>query len=139
MTGVVAPQAAGVLVVRGHDTPGEVVLAVTRRGTTDRWGIPCGKVNPGESLGTAALREALEETGYRMELGPHILTMKSALDGRHDVTTFGGILGERVGKGEPGILVDYVPWETLFVGPFGSYNRALQKAFYALMYRAGGG
>ncbi|MCI4373083.1 MAG: NUDIX domain-containing protein [Thermoplasmata archaeon] len=39
----------------------------------DRWGFPKGHVDSGESLGQAALREVLEETGFRaVELGPEV-------------------------------------------------------------------
>jgi len=43
-------------------------VLVVRRSETERflprvWGVPCGKVDPGESLPDAALRELREETG----------------------------------------------------------------------------
>lgn len=43
-------------------------VLVVRRSRTERflpcvWGVPCGKVDPGESAGEAALRELREETG----------------------------------------------------------------------------
>lgn len=39
-------------------------LAVARRGTTDQWGLPGGKVDVGEDLIGAAVRELKEETGF---------------------------------------------------------------------------
>lgn len=69
----------GVLI---SDQPGRVLLE--RRRDCGLWGIPGGRVEPGESLRQAALREAREETGLQVTLthlvgvysGPadHILT-----------------------------------------------------------------
>ena len=35
----------------------------------DDWSLPKGKLEPGESFESCAVREVLEETGYRCELG----------------------------------------------------------------------
>lgn len=51
-------QAAGGLVVNEH----EEALLIFRRG---KWDLPKGKLDPGEELGTCALREVEEETGLR--------------------------------------------------------------------------
>jgi 8-oxo-dGTP pyrophosphatase MutT (NUDIX family) len=53
------PVAAAVIVEDGR------VLLILRRVTEGRlsWQFPAGKVEPGESAGRAAVREALEETG----------------------------------------------------------------------------
>ncbi|MFD7402115.1 NUDIX hydrolase [Streptomyces sp. NPDC059866] len=67
------------------DIPGEMRLAaavvvdkqgrvlLVRRSETERflprvWGVPCGKLEPGESAADGALRELKEETGLRGEI-----------------------------------------------------------------------
>jgi 8-oxo-dGTP diphosphatase len=43
-------------------------VAVVHRPTRADWSLPKGKLEPGESYETCALREVLEETGYRCRL-----------------------------------------------------------------------
>jgi 8-oxo-dGTP pyrophosphatase MutT (NUDIX family) len=56
--------AVGVIV---HDAEFGVLLLRRHRFITDTWGweIPAGRVDPGETLEEAAVREAIEETGWR--------------------------------------------------------------------------
>jgi 8-oxo-dGTP pyrophosphatase MutT (NUDIX family) len=69
---------AGVgVVVRG---PGEAVLLEKRR-DCGWWGLPGGKVEPGESLIDAAVREVFEETGLTVEV-THLIGVYSDPDGR---------------------------------------------------------
>lgn len=55
--------AAGTIVVRGD----EVLLMYRHRFITDTWGweIPAGRVDAGETPADAAVRETVEETGWR--------------------------------------------------------------------------
>ncbi|WP_432561491.1 NUDIX domain-containing protein [Kineococcus sp. SYSU DK003] len=54
--------AASVVVVQD----GKVLMH--RRRDTDRWSIPGGGMEPGESIKDTAIREAREETGYDVEV-----------------------------------------------------------------------
>ena len=60
--------AGGILLRRAGRTGLEV--ATVHRPGRDDWSLPKGKLEPGESLTDCALREVLEETGYRCLLGP---------------------------------------------------------------------
>lgn len=56
----------GVCVRDGH-------LLVVQRGrgvATGRWSLPGGRVEPGETLAAAVIRELREETGLDVEVGP---------------------------------------------------------------------
>ncbi len=54
-----------------HRPPGELLLLHQR--DEDRWCLPKGHVDPGESLGTAARRETQEETGIaKVELSEEL-------------------------------------------------------------------
>ncbi|OIJ27826.1 NUDIX hydrolase [Nocardioides luteus] len=59
--------AAGVVVFREHDDKPEVALI--HRPKYDDWSFPKGKVDPGETVPVAAIREVREETGLRVALG----------------------------------------------------------------------
>jgi 8-oxo-dGTP diphosphatase len=68
--GIPEIRAAGGIIHRdGAD--GTEVLVVHRPKYED-WSLPKGKVDPGETLEQAALREVEEETGVRAKLGRHV-------------------------------------------------------------------
>ncbi len=54
----------------GMDPPLEVALVHRQR--YDDWSLPKGKLEPGESVPAAAVREVAEETGYRSRLGARL-------------------------------------------------------------------
>ncbi|MFC5290826.1 NUDIX domain-containing protein [Actinokineospora guangxiensis] len=47
-------------------------VAVAHRPRYDDWSLPKGKLDPGETVYSAAVREVLEETGYTAVLGRHL-------------------------------------------------------------------
>src|SRR5437868_12667488 len=65
------------VVIRG---PGETILLEKRR-DCGWWGLPGGKVEPGESLVDAAVREVREETGLAVEV-THLIGVYSEPCGR---------------------------------------------------------
>lgn len=60
-------QAAGAVVTRKG---GDVLLV--HRPRYDDWSFPKGKLNRGEAMTAAAVREVLEETGLQIRLGPRL-------------------------------------------------------------------
>ena len=74
-------EAAGGVVVRvGSDGSTEVL--VVRRERYEDWSLPKGKVDQGERARDAALREVLEETGLRCELGERLPSVRYEVGGR---------------------------------------------------------
>lgn len=62
--------AAGAVLWRpGPDGPNQPEVAVVHRPRYDDWSLPKGKLDPGETLPVAAVREVAEETGFQAELG----------------------------------------------------------------------
>ena len=58
-------------------------LALVHRPRYDDWSLPKGKLDPGESLAAAAVRELQEETGVAARLGPWLRDVRYAVaDGR---------------------------------------------------------
>ena len=61
-------EAAGGVVTRTNAS-GELEILVVHRPRYDVWSLPKGKLEPGETIEQAALREVQEETGIRCALG----------------------------------------------------------------------
>ena len=102
--------AAGAVVVRDE---GRQVLLV-HRPRYDDWSFPKGKLDPGEHVTTAAVREVLEESGVHVRLGVPLPQQRYGLgNGRQKVVHFwtGHVLsGGDVEAYEPNAEVDDVRW-----------------------------
>jgi 8-oxo-dGTP diphosphatase len=61
--------AGGVLWRPTSDNDGPVEVAVIHRPRYDDWSLPKGKLAPGEATIDGAVREVLEETGFRVRVG----------------------------------------------------------------------
>lgn len=99
---------------------GEEFLGVSRRDDPEAFGLPGGKVDPGETAEQAAKREFEEETGFKVK---KLVPFFQRTEGKFLVTAFVGELGKRTAQraGETGVVA-WVSQETLCTGPFGEFN-----------------
>ena len=130
------PLAVSVVIING--TTG-AVLAVARKFDDKQFGLPGGKVDPTDyhtpddpfdmACRRAARREVQEELGitvFYADMEPVLSAVCRDDTGRDPdywtmtflATSFSGDPTRQVGEG----VVAWVPWETIFKGPFGTYN-----------------
>jgi 8-oxo-dGTP diphosphatase len=117
--------AAGVIVLNGPR-----ILAFER---FDKPGLalPCGHVEAGESVAEAALREAEEETGLRLELGDAVPFVGFDTIGNKLVHTFlakvvdGELRATAIGEGRP----RWASIREVADGPYWHYNRRALRHF----------
>ncbi|MER7757827.1 NUDIX hydrolase [Kitasatospora sp. NPDC097643] len=57
-------------------------IAVIHRPKYDDWSLPKGKLDPGEGMAAAAVREVREETGFSCLLGPELPSQHYLVQGR---------------------------------------------------------
>ena len=101
--------AAGAVVTRPSAKGTEYLLV--HRGYRNDWTFPKGKVDPGEHVLTAAVREVREETGFAIELGIPLPTQTYKVEGKLKDSRYwiGNLLaGEFVANDE----VDEIAWLT---------------------------
>lgn len=103
------------------------VLAVARRGTKDEWGLPGGKVNPGETNLEALVREVKEETNINLDQSL-LEPVYERIDPPFFVTTFlyHGNINDVPEQGDAGPAT-WITWDELIKGPFGKYNLNLKN------------
>ncbi|MCS7480194.1 NUDIX domain-containing protein [Umezawaea endophytica] len=79
-------RAAGAVLWRDDD--GTVEVAVVHRPRYDDWSLPKGKLDAGETVPAAAVREVYEETGYHAALGRHVSQVHYKAFGRPKVVDY---------------------------------------------------
>ena len=105
------PREAAAVVVRDSDN--NVLLLWRHRFITDTWGweVPAGEIDEGEGPAEAAVRETLEETGWRpgplRELGSYF-PMNGRCDQRFHVFAADG--AERVGEPSDPAEAERIEW-----------------------------
>lgn len=100
------------------------ILAVSRKNDPSDFGLPGGKIDPGEKPIEAAARELEEETGLKVSNLTPIFTHQAA--GKLCTTFTGSVEGD-INTNETGII-QWVEPEILTRGSFGDYNQALFQA-----------
>lgn len=101
------------------------VLAVSRKDDPTAFGMPGGKVDPGETPEEAAARELQEETGLTATNLRKVFVHKEA-DG-YTTHTFACEASGEIDTPESGVIRWVTP-EVMFAGPFGAYNKRLWAA-----------
>lgn len=98
-------------------------LAVSRRDDRTAFGLPGGKVDPGETPEEALVREVWEETGLQVQNVRHVFTHVDVTNGKKVATFTCDAYGEPRSSSEG--VVRFVDEEALVTGPFAEYNKTL--------------
>lgn len=92
---------------------GQKKLAVVHRHKHNDWSLPKGKIDKGESWKKTALREVLEETGFKAKIKKYAGSISYLLDGRPKVVLFWHMKIKSEKKDQMNGEVDQVRWVTI--------------------------
>jgi 8-oxo-dGTP pyrophosphatase MutT (NUDIX family) len=113
------------------------VLAVSRKNDPTAFGLPGGKVEPGDTTRKTARLELLQETGYDIAEEDLMLIYVGKSDDKYTCYTYlaNCSLSERhpVSEDETGI-VEWITPNILINGPFGKYNRQMLIRYHELAF-----
>jgi mutator protein MutT len=106
------------------------ILGVSRKDDPTAFGLPGGKLDPGETHEQAAVRECREETGLEVSnLRP---VFRRLCEGEVDYNCVTFLAEYDKSNANPIALSDeetgviqWIKWDDLFAGPFGHYNKQL--------------
>lgn len=116
------PRAAAVLAVQDG-----AVLVVVSPSRPGHCGLPCGKIEAGETPAQAAARELLEETGLAPVQGlTPLLTAVEEAHGGVVQTFYAPVVAGVLTKGHGAM---WSSWWALCSGPFGAYNARVRAAY----------
>jgi 8-oxo-dGTP pyrophosphatase MutT (NUDIX family) len=114
------PQSVCVVIRKGNK-----YLGVTRKTDSTKWGLPGGKVDPGETPLDAVIRETNEETGLTL-VNPEFVDER--VYGGYRVFLYTSDYTGDIETSESG-LVEWIDKVLLFSGPFGDYNEEVFKEY----------
>jgi 8-oxo-dGTP pyrophosphatase MutT (NUDIX family) len=109
-------------------TKDDRILGVTRKYNHSDWGLPGGKLDPGETALEAIIRESKEETGldiFNVELVDQRV-FKDRLVYLFKAEWSGEIEYDPQTEG----LCDWVTWKELLEGSFGQYNSDIKNQYF---------
>lgn len=122
------PPPAGVYAAVGliYDATGQFLL-VGRRELPDTWGLPGGKLEPGETPEEACAREVYEETGLRVSTADMVEVFSRPHRDQRVVVFRCGPWQGAPRQRESGIRVKWGSWEDLEQGALAPYHAELRK------------